>query len=46
MVYHTTKAVSKKSKRDGKRKYKPVAYRLDKNGDLLGKFVGKAFRWF
>jgi len=46
MVYYTEKAVSKRSKRDGKRKYKPVRYRLDKNGDLLGKVVGKVFRWF
>jgi hypothetical protein len=46
MVYYTIKTVSKKSKRDGKKRYKPVAYRLSKNGDLLGRFVGKAFRWF
>jgi hypothetical protein len=47
MVYHTIKSVSKKSKRDGKRSYRPVVYRIDKKtGDFLGRFVGKIFRWF
>lgn len=36
----------KKGKRILKKKRQAVVYRLDKNGDIIGKFIGEVFKVF